>query len=88
VRFWRPLEETPTWFAGRTAQAFYLFCMVFLIAGLVASFVVRVESSWIRVFGAALAALGALVVAMLLVRSERVRRHHEATGDSRGRRQA
>jgi hypothetical protein len=85
MRFRRPLEETPAWVASRAAQGFYLFCVVFLIAGFVASFTVRVESPWIRPFGAVLTGLAALMLMALFIRSLRVRRYYDnVTGDHRG----
>lgn len=84
MRFWRSLEETPAWTASRAAQGFYLFCGVFLIAGLVASFTVRVESAWIRPIAAVLTGLAALIVVALFVRSLRVRRYYDEAGGHRG----
>ncbi|WP_409329793.1 hypothetical protein [Trujillonella humicola] len=84
MRFWRPLEETPAWTASRAAQGFYLFCVVFLIAGFVASFTVGVESAWIRPFAAVLTGLAALMLVALFVRSLHVRRYYDEAGGHHG----
>jgi uncharacterized membrane protein YjjB (DUF3815 family) len=80
MRSWLPLDETPAWFGSRPVQAFFAACVLGVVAGIGAAFVVRVESPWIRVVSIAVMVPGLLVMVALLRRSERIRRHHARSG--------
>jgi hypothetical protein len=76
MRLWRPIEETPRWAGSRLMQAVLLLGLAVLAGGLIALYEVHLTVPGIRPYIAALLVVaGGLLVAVLL-RSERVRRHH------------
>jgi Flp pilus assembly protein TadB len=76
MRLWGPLEETPRWAGSRLMQAVLLLGVAVLVGGIIALYHVHLTTPGIRPYIAALLVVAACLLAAVLLRSERVRRHH------------